>query len=112
MQVKEALRRRQTIVRLSLPITQEEFQLISLLGTKSNNKGRTKYTIEDLDILATLLGNNWYEYRKNEEDISVVHRDSLYFYLYKHRDIVEYGACTRGHTSLIFCFVKIDKKVR
>ena len=81
LQVKEALRRRNTVIHLTVQMTAEEFQLLSLLGTKSSHKGRTTYKIEDLDILATLLGNNWYLYRKNEEDISVVHRDSLYFFV-------------------------------
>ena len=111
LQVKEALRRRQSIVRISVHISLVEFQVISLLGTKTTRKGRTTFSVHNLDDLEILLGKDWYYYRKNEVDVSTIHRDSFQFFLYKHRDIVEYASHTCGHTSLVFSFVKIDKKI-
>ena len=80
LQVKEALRRRQSIVRFSVPITEEEFQVISLLKTKCTRKGRSTFSVDNLDTLETLLGKGWYYYRKNEVEISTIHRDSFQFF--------------------------------
>ena len=72
--------RRQASVHLYLPSTPEEFEMISLLGTKSSRKGCTTFRV-DLVILDTLLGKDWYSYQKKEDDVSAIHRDSLYIFV-------------------------------
>ena len=39
------------------------------------------FSVDNLDTLETLSGKDWYYYRKNEVDVSTIHRDSFHFFV-------------------------------